>query len=68
MYGIQKDLVLINKKKKKNERTRNVVDFIVLTNHRVKIKESEKMKKYLDLNKELKRLSNMRLTMILIVV
>ena len=45
------DLILIIKKKKK--RTCKIVDFAVPANHRVKLKESEKKNKYLDLTKEL---------------
>ena len=39
------DLIFINKEKK---RTFNLVDFTVLGEHKVKIKESEKIDKYLD--------------------
>ena len=45
------DLVLINKKK----RTCQLVDFAVPADHRVKLKESEKIDKYLDLARELKK-------------
>ena len=45
------NLVIINKK-----RTKNLVDFYVLTEHRAKIKEDEKIIKYLDLARELKKL------------
>ena len=48
------DLLLISKKK----RTCNLVDFAVPEDHGMKIKESEKNKKYLDLAKEPKRLLN----------
>ena len=40
------DLVTANKKK----RTCRIVDFTILADHRVKIKESEKRDKYLDRN------------------
>ena len=50
------DLVLINKK----ERTCQLVDFAVPADHRVKLKENEKMDKYLDLARELKKLWNMK--------
>ena len=46
------DLVIVNKIK----RTCRIVDFAVLADHRVKLKESEKGDKYLVLAKELKRL------------
>ena len=48
------DLIVINKKKKKKKkkkekRTCKIVDFAVPANHRIKVKESEKKDKYLDL-------------------
>ena len=43
-----------NQQQKK--RTCRIVDFAVLADHRVKLKESEKKDKYLDLTKELKKL------------
>ena len=46
------DLIIINKKK----RTCKIVDFAVLTDHRIKLKECEKKDKYLDLVRELKKL------------
>ena len=46
------DLIIITKKKKK--RTCKIVDFAVLVNHRVKLKESEKKDKYRNLARELK--------------
>ena len=51
----QPDLVLINRKKKKKKKRRTCcLDFIIPADHRVKIKESEKIDKYLDLAWELK--------------
>ena len=44
------------------------MDFAVPADYRVKIKESKKRDKYLDLARELKKLWNMKVTMILIVV
>ena len=38
-----------------NQRTCPLVDFAVPTNHRVKIKESKRIDKYLDLARELKK-------------
>ena len=58
------DLVLINKK----ERTCQLVDFAVPADHRVKLKENEKIDKYLDLARELKKLWNMKVKVIPIVV
>ena len=37
------------------KRTCRIVDFEVFTDHRVKLKESEKRDKYLDLTRELKK-------------
>ena len=54
------DLVLINMKK----RTCHLVDFAISANHREKIKESEKIDKYLDLARKLKKLWNGSVTVI----
>ena len=43
----------------KKERTCRIVDFAVPAYHRVKLKESDKRDKYLDLAWELKKLRNM---------
>ena len=48
------DLTIIKKKRKK-QRTCKIVDFTVPADHRVKLKESEKKDKYLDLTRELKK-------------
>ena len=61
------DLIIINKKKKK-KRTCKIVDFIVPADHRIKLKECEKKDKYLDLARELKKLWNMQVTIIPIVI
>ena len=45
------DLVIVNEKKKICQ----IVDFAFLANHRVKLKESEKRTKYLDLTREMKK-------------
>ena len=58
------DLIIINKKK----RTCKIVDFAVPANHRIKLKECEKKDKYLDLARELKKLWNMKVTIIPIVI
>ena len=42
------------KKKKINKRTCKIVDFSVLVHHKIKLKESEKKDKYLELDSELK--------------
>ena len=58
------DLITINKKKK----ICKIVDFAVPADHRIKLKECEKRKKYLDLARELKKLWNMKVTIIPIVI
>ena len=50
------------------ERTKRIVDFAVPADYRVKLKESEKKDMYLDLARVLKKLWNMKLTIIPIVV
>ena len=60
------DLVIINKKKKK--RICKIVDFAVPDDHRIKLKECEKKDKYLDLARELKKLWNMKVTIVPIVI
>ena len=62
--AIRPDLIIINKKK----RTRKIVNFAVLAEHRTKLKECEKKDKYLDLARELKKLWNMKVTIIPIVI
>ena len=58
------ELIIINKKK----RTCKIVDFAVQADHRIKLKECEKKDKYLDLARELKKLWNMQVTIIPIVI
>ena len=60
------DLIIINNNKKK--RNCKIVDFAVSADHRIKLKESEKKDKYLDLARELKKLWNMQVTIIPIVI
>ena len=64
------DLIIINqkKKKKKKKKTRKIVDFVVPDDHSVKSKESEKKDKYLNLARELKKLWNMKVTFIPIII
>ena len=45
------DIIVIDKKKKK-KRTCKIVDFAVPGDHRIKLKESKKKYKYLDLARE----------------
>ena len=44
------------------------MDFAVTFDHRVKLKENKKKDKYLDLARELKKLLNMKVTVISIVI
>ena len=60
------DLIIINKKKKK--RICKIVDYAVPANHRIKLKECEKKDKYLDLAKKLKKLWNIKMTIVPIVI
>ena len=48
--------VFENETRKKKKRTCRKVDFAVSADHKVKLKESEKRDKYLDLARELKKL------------
>ena len=45
-----------------------IVDFAILAEHSVKLKESKKRDKYLDLARELKKLWNMKVTVISVVI
>ena len=58
------DLLIINKEK----RICKIVDFAVPADHRIILKESEKKDKYLDLARELKKLWNMKVTIVPIVI
>ena len=58
------DLIIINLKK----RTYKIGDFVLLVDHRIKLKGSEKKDKYLDLTRELKKPWNMKMAIILIVI
>ena len=58
------DLIIINKRK----RICKIVDFAVPADHRINLKESEKKDKYLDLARELKKLWNMKVTIVPIVI
>ena len=55
-------------KKKKKKKICKIVDFAVPADHRIKLKESEKRDKHLDLARELKELWNMKGTIIPIVI
>ena len=60
------DLVIVKKTKKQNKICR-IVDFAVTADHKIKLKAGEKWDKYLDLATELKKLGNIKVTMIPIV-
>ena len=53
---------------KKKKKTCKIVVFAVPADHRIKLKEFEKRDKYLDLARELKKLWNMKVTIIPIVI
>ena len=60
----RQDLILINK-----NRTCKIVDFAFQTDHRIKLRESEKKDKYLDLACDLKKKRwNMKVKIITIVI
>ena len=55
-------------KNSKGDKNNNDMDFAVSPDHWVKLKESEKKDKYLDIARELKKLWNMKVTSIPIVI
>ena len=57
----------LKKQKKQKTKKENLPNFAVPVGHIVKIEESEKRDKYLDLAQELKKIWNMKVTVILIV-
>ena len=59
---------MLIKKEKDKTRTWRTADFAVAVDHRLEIKESEKKDNYLDLTKAPRKLQNMKLTVIPIVV
>ena len=59
------DLVIVNtnkKGKRKRKKACRIVDFAILADHRLEIKENEKSDKYLDFARELKKQWNMKVT------
>ena len=58
------DLIIINKRK----RICKIVDFAVPADHGINLKECEKKDKYLDLAREWKKLWNMKVTIVPIVI
>ena len=63
-FEIQTDYLILARKK----RICKIVDFAVPADHRIKLKGCEKKDKYLDLVRELKKLRNMRVTIVSIVI
>ena len=61
------DLIIIKNKKKK-KKIRKIVDFAVPADHKINLKECEKKDKYLDPARELKKLWNMNVTIVPIVI
>ena len=59
------NIIIINKKAK---RICKIVQFAVPADHRINLKECKKKDKYLDLARELKKLWNMKVTIVPIVV
>ena len=64
--GPTTNLMIINNNNKK--RTCRIVDFASPADHWVKLKECQKRDKYLDFDRELKKLWNMKVTIIPIVI
>ena len=58
------DLIIIHK----NKRIYKIVDFAVPADHRINLKECAKKDKYLDLARELKKLCNMKVMIVPIVI
>ena len=58
-----RDFIIIYKKKKKKKRTCKILDFTLLADHRIKLK-----KKWKDLARKLKKLWNMKVTIIPIMI
>ena len=56
------------KNNQQKKRSCKIVHFAVSADHRIKLKKCEKKDKYLDLAKELKKLWNMQVTIIPIVI
>ena len=57
-----------NNQQKKKKRICKIVDFVVPADHRIKLKECEKKNTYFDLARELKKLWNMKVTIVSIVI
>ena len=57
-----------NNQQKKKKKICKIVDFAVPADHRIKLKECEKRDKFLDFARELKKIWNMKMTIIPIVI
>ena len=57
-----------NQQQQQKKRICKIVDFAATAGHRIKLKECKKKDKYLDLARELKKLWNMKVTIISIVI
>ena len=57
-----------NNNNQQKKRTCKIVDFTLPADHRIKLKESKKKDKYLDLARELKKMWNMQVIIIAIVI
>ena len=62
------DLILLGQVNKKKKRTCKIVDFAVSADHRIKLKECEEKDNYLNLHRELKKLWNMKVMIVPIVI
>ena len=72
-FDIQTDHLISSRiidknEKKKKKRICKIADFAVPADHRIKLKECKKKDKYLDLARELKKVWNMKVTVIPIVI
>ena len=57
-----------NQQQQKKKRTLKIADFAVPADHRLKLNENEKRDKYLYLAREFKKIWNMKMTIITIVI
>ena len=72
-FNIQMDLLIPTRRPSliiinKNKRICKIVDFAVPADHKINLKECAKNDKYLDLARELKKLWNMKVTIVPIVI
>ena len=67
-FDIQTDRLISARRPDVIKKTFKIVDFAVSADHRIKLKESDKKDKYLDLVWDLKKLGNMKVTTIPVVI